>query len=148
MSIVISPFSFLILLIWFFSIFSWWIWLKVCNFVYLLKEPAFSFINLDYCFYLPFGFCLHKFSSVVCVNFMLGVICAFILVGGGDFPSSPPCTGLCEVVILSADDCVCIFVLFIVWVRHPAQGAVGSCVLLGVVYKWLPLCKFSLINPP
>ena len=35
---------------------------------------------------------------------------------------------LSEVVILSADDWVCIFVLFVVWMRHPAQGATGEFV--------------------
>ena len=30
--------------------------------------------------------------------------------------------GQSEVLILSADDWVCIFVLFVVWMRHPAQG--------------------------
>ena len=33
---------------------SWWIWLKIYHSVYLLKEPAFSFINLYYCFFLSF----------------------------------------------------------------------------------------------
>ena len=45
-----SPFSFLIFLIWYFSFFSWWVWLVICHFFYLLKEPAFNFINLCYCF--------------------------------------------------------------------------------------------------
>ena len=42
----------------------------------------------------------------------------------------PLCTGLCEVVILSADNWVCIFVLFIVWMRHPAQSDANarSCI--------------------
>ena len=31
-----------------------------------------------------------------------------------------------EVVILPADDWVCIFVLIVVEVRHPAQGATGG----------------------
>ena len=30
--------------------FSWWVWLMVYQFVYLLKEPPFSFIDLCYCF--------------------------------------------------------------------------------------------------
>ena len=33
---------------------------------------------------------------------------------------------LSEVVILSADDWVCIFVLFVVYMRYPAQGATGG----------------------
>ena len=54
----------------------------------------------------------------------------------------------CEGVILSADDCVCIFVLFVVWMRRPAQGATGGWVLLGLVFKRLHLCEFSLSDPP
>ena len=30
--------------------FSWWVWLKVCQFCYVLKEPAFSFIDFLLCF--------------------------------------------------------------------------------------------------
>ena len=33
-------------------------------------------------------------------------------------------------VILSADDWICIFVFFVVWMRGPAQGATGSWVML------------------
>ena len=51
-------------------------------------------------------------------------------------------------VILSADDCVCIFVLFVVQMRHPAQGATGGCVMLGLVFKWFPLCEFSPFDTP
>ena len=49
-------------------------------------------------------------------------------------------------VILSADDWVCTFVLFVVWVRHSAQGATGVGVVLGLVFKWFPLWKFSLFD--
>ena len=37
-----------------------------------------------------------------------------------------PLMGKAEVVILSADDWVCSFVLFVVWMRDPAQGATGG----------------------
>ena len=37
---------------------------------------------------------------------------------------------LSEVLILSVDDWVCIFV---VWMRYPAQDAAGSWVILGLV---------------
>ena len=50
--------------------------------------------------------------------------------------------------MLSADDWVCIFVLFVVWMRRPAQGATGICVMPGLVYKWLPLWEISLLNTP
>ena len=38
-------------------------------------------------------------------------------------------------LILSADDWVCFFVLFVVSMRCPAQGATGGCVMLGLVFK-------------
>ena len=36
------------------------------------------------------------------------------------------CARLTEVLILHADDWVCIFVLFVVWMRCPAQGGTGG----------------------
>ena len=30
--------------------------------------------------------------------------------------------------------------------RHPAQGAIGGWVMLGLVFKWFPLCEFSLFD--
>ena len=51
-------------------------------------------------------------------------------------------------VILSTDDLVCIFVLFVVCMRSPAQGPTGSWVIPGLVYKWLPLWEFSLFDAP
>ena len=53
-----------------------------------------------------------------------------------------------EVVVLSADDWVCIFVLFVVSMRHPALRATGGWVMLGLVFKWFPLCEFSLFDTP
>ena len=50
-------------------------------------------------------------------------------------------------VILSADDWVCVF-QFVVWMRHPAQGATGVWVMPGLVFKWVPLCEFSLFYTP
>ena len=35
-------------------------------------------------------------------------------------------------------------VLFVVYMRHPAQGATGDWVMLGLVFKWCPFCEFSL----
>ena len=49
---------------------------------------------------------------------------------------------------MSADDLVCIFVSFAVWMRHPAQCATGDWVMPGVVFKWFPLWKFSLFAIP
>ena len=51
-------------------------------------------------------------------------------------------------VVLSADDWICIFVLFVVKMRHPAQAATGGWVMLGLVFKWFPLCEFSLFVTP
>ena len=50
--------------------------------------------------------------------------------------------------ILSADDWVCIFDLFVVWMRCPAQGDTGGWVMLGLVFRWFPLCEFSLLDTP
>ena len=58
------------------------------------------------------------------------------------------CTGLSEVVILSADNWVCIFVLFVVWMRHPEEGATDSWMMLGLIDKCLPLRDFSLFDIP
>ena len=51
-------------------------------------------------------------------------------------------------VILSGYDLVCIFVLFGVLMRRPAQSATGGWVMPGLVFKWFPLCKFSLFDTP
>ena len=51
-------------------------------------------------------------------------------------------------VILSADGWVCIFVLFIVYMRCPVQGATGGWVMPDLVFQWLPLCEFSLFDTP
>ena len=80
---------------------------------------------------------------MVCVNFLKGEICAEFF-----FFFSSDGAGLSEVVILSADDWLCIFVLFLVWMRHPAQGATGSWMMLGLVFKWFPLCEVSLFDTP
>ena len=51
-------------------------------------------------------------------------------------------------VILNAEDWVCIFVLSVVWMRRPAQGATGGWVMSGLVFKWFPLWEFSLFDTP
>ena len=50
--------------------------------------------------------------------------------------------------ILSVDDWVCIFVLFIVQMGHPAQCAAGGWIMPGLVFKWFPLCEFSYLILP
>ena len=49
-------------------------------------------------------------------------------------------------VILSGYDLVCIFVLFGVLMRRPAQVIISGYVMLGLVFKWFPLCEFSLFD--
>ena len=51
-------------------------------------------------------------------------------------------------VILSVDDWVCIFVLFIVQMGHPAQCAAGGWMILALVFKWFPLFEISPFDTP
>ena len=52
------------------------------------------------------------------------------------------------VVILSADECVCIFVLFVVKMRCPAQGSTGGWVMSSLVFQWfLRVSSHYLILP-
>ena len=74
--------------------------------------------------------------------------CACVQVGGGNFFFPLCLAGLCEVVILSVDCLVCIFVLLVIWIGPPAQDAAGSWIMPGLAYRWLPLWEFSLINSP
>ena len=39
---------------------------------------------------------------------------------------------------LSADIWVCVFVLPVVWLRHPALGVASSWVMPGLGYRWRP----------
>ena len=39
-------------------------------------------------------------------------------------------------------------VLFVVYMRHPAQGATGDWVMLGLVFKWFSLWEFSIFDTP
>ena len=59
-----------------------------------------------------------------------------------------PLMGKAELVILSADDWVCIFILFDVWMRLPVQGATGGWVMSGLVFKWFLMWEFSLSDTP
>ena len=66
-----------------------------------------------------------------------------VLVGGGEvflfvclfFPFFFLWARLGEVVILYAEDWIFTFIFFDVWMRCPAQGAAGSWVMLGLVYR-------------
>ena len=95
-------------------------------------------------FFLPFGFCPPKVGPVVCVSFVQGEICAEFLF----FVCFSSDGQMNELSILFAGDWVCIFVLFVVCLWSPEQGATGSWVLPGLVFKWFPLWKFSLFDTP
>ena len=49
---------------------------------------------------------------------------------------------------LSANDWVCIPVLLVVWVRHPALGDASRWVVPSLGYRWRSLWEFPLINTP
>jgi hypothetical protein len=49
---------------------------------------------------------------------------------------------------LSADVWVYVFVLLVLWVRHPSLGAASSWVMLVLVYRWRPSWESSLSNMP
>ena len=71
LSVVTSPFSFLILLIWFFSVFFLMSLPKGLSIFSLLKETAFSFINLYYCF---FHFFLFISAQIFMISFLLLIL--------------------------------------------------------------------------
>ena len=43
---------------------------------------------------------------------------------------------------------VVVVVVVVVYLRHPAQGATCGWVMLGLVFKWFPLCEYSLFDNP
>ena len=51
-------------------------------------------------------------------------------------------------VILSADNWVCSFVLFVVLMKSPVQGAMCGWVMLGLVFSWFLFCEFSVFDTP
>ena len=51
-------------------------------------------------------------------------------------------------VILSADNWVCIFILLVAEMRCPGQGATGGWMMPVLVLRWFPLCEFSLFDTP
>ena len=61
-------------------------------------------------------------------------VCVFVLCWGR----------LSEVVILSADDWVCIFIVCCL----DEASYTGGQVTLGLIFKWFPLCEFSLFDTP
>ena len=50
-------------------------------------------------------------------------------------------------VVLSANDWVCILVLFVVQMRRPAQGATGGWVMQGLISGFLCVSSHYLILP-
>ena len=132
---------------------SSFIWISVflvCSFIcavflpfhYFFKHCVWGLLSSGFKveFFLPFGFCPPNFVPGVSVSFIYGDICSellcvcFFLF----FLTRLWWAGLCEVLILCADDWICIFVLFVVWVRSLAQGATGGWVMPGLVFKLFP----------
>ena len=128
------------------SSFIWTSVFLICFLTCVVFLCFFTIIFLTYCvwglffpglkfeFFLPSGFCpwvrfVLSFCLFICLLFLWWA-------------------RLSEVVILSADDWVSIFVLFVVWMRCPAQGATCGWVMLGLVFQWFPLCEFSLFDTP
>ena len=128
------------------SSFIWTSVFLICFLTCVVFLCFFTIIFLTYCvwglffpglkfeFFFPFGFCprvrfVLSFCLFICLIFLWWA-------------------RLSEVVILSADDWVSIFVLFVVWMRCPAQGATCGWVMLGLVFQWFPLCEFSLFDTP
>ena len=53
-----------------------------------------------------------------------------------------PLMGKAEVVVLSADD------LYFCFVCCLDEDATGGWMMIGLVFKWFPLCEFSLFDTP
>ena len=82
-SVLISPLSLLILLIWVLSlVFCSWVWLKVINFVYILEESAFRFIDLFYSFLHPISFISALIFMISFVLLTLDFVCSSLAVLG------------------------------------------------------------------
>ena len=47
---------------------------------------------------------------------------------------------------LSADDWVCVFVMLLIWVRHPALCVASSLVASDLGQRWKPSWEFSVIS--
>ena len=75
-SVVTSPFLFLILLIWVFSLFFLLSLASGCQF-YLLKEPVFSFIDLCYCFLHVFFIYFFTISVLLTLGFLIYFLFVF-----------------------------------------------------------------------
>ena len=76
-SMVTSPFSFQILLIWVLSLFFLMsLAKKVYQFFCLLKEPAFSFIDLCYVFFVLISFISAVIFMISFLLLTLGLICS------------------------------------------------------------------------
>ena len=90
-------------------------------------------------FFLPFVFCSPKFGPVACVSFVWGEICAeflfvFPLMGKAEWGGNPVCwwLGLYFCFVCCLDEASC----------------TGCYWWLGLVFKWFPLCEFSLFDTP
>lgn len=51
-------------------------------------------------------------------------------------------------VVLSADNWICVLVLLVVWLRYSVLGAASYWVVPGLQYSWSLSWEFFLINTP
>ena len=121
------------------------LFLHLCN----ISLP-FHFLFLSYCvwgllftgfkteFFLPFGFCPPTVGPASYrVRSVLSFFCLFFLWWAR----------LNELLILSADDWVCVFVVCCLY-EAACKRATGGWMMPGLVFKWFPLCEFSLFDTP
>ena len=84
-------------------------------------------------FFLPFGLCSPKIGPVVCAEFLF----VSPLMGKAEWGGDPVCCWLglyfCFVYCLDEASCTWCY-----W----------CLVMLGLVFKWFPLCEFSLFDTP
>ena len=143
-------FLFVYLVLW---IFALYLYLHAC-----MHDTSLSFILSNSLFEVPFprlwGFtsCFWSLLWVSCVDFVLGGTSACFLVGGGEFFSSDRQRHVRWCVLgclcsLSAYDCICVPVLLVACVKHPALGAAGRWVVPDLGFGWRHSWTFSLIPP-
>ena len=143
-----------------FSLFIWSCGFLPCTFICMhacMILPCLSFC-LTHCLRSPFprlwGFtsCFWSLLWVSCVDFVLGGTSTCFLVGGGEFFSSDRQRHVRWCVLgclcsLSAYDCICVPVLLVACVKHPALGAAGRWVVPDLGFGWRHSWTFSLIPP-
>ena len=109
--------------------------------VWILLFPGFKVE-----FFLPFGFCPPKVGLVFCVSFLSGENCdeflfvfllVFPLIDKAEWGGNPVCwwLGLYFWFVCCLDEASC-------------TGCYWWLGILGLIFKWLPLCQFSLSDTP